>query len=102
MTDSTFRVPEMSCGHCKAAIEGGELPGRIVPSDMCQPVGNPMDPVARTQVVDHEHREVDIESRERAEKALERSTVLLPIVLNEHYLEGHSRRLRRVQRLGIH
>ena len=22
MTDSTFRVPEMSCGHCKAAIEG--------------------------------------------------------------------------------
>ena len=22
MTDSTFKVPEMSCGHCKAAIEG--------------------------------------------------------------------------------
>ena len=22
MADSTFRVPEMSCGHCKAAIEG--------------------------------------------------------------------------------
>jgi copper chaperone len=22
MTDTTFRVPEMSCGHCKAAIEG--------------------------------------------------------------------------------
>ena len=22
MTDSTFRVPEMSCRHCKAAIEG--------------------------------------------------------------------------------
>ena len=22
MTDATFKVPEMSCGHCKAAIEG--------------------------------------------------------------------------------
>ena len=22
MTDTTFRVPDMSCGHCKAAIEG--------------------------------------------------------------------------------
>jgi copper chaperone len=22
MTDSTFKVPEMSCGHCKATIEG--------------------------------------------------------------------------------
>jgi copper chaperone len=22
MTDTTFEVPEMSCGHCKAAIEG--------------------------------------------------------------------------------
>ena len=22
MTDTTFKVPEMSCGHCKAAIEG--------------------------------------------------------------------------------
>jgi copper chaperone len=22
MTDTTFNVPEMSCGHCKAAIEG--------------------------------------------------------------------------------
>jgi copper chaperone len=22
MTDRTFNVPEMSCGHCKAAIEG--------------------------------------------------------------------------------
>ena len=21
MTDTTFKVPEMSCGHCKAAIE---------------------------------------------------------------------------------
>lgn len=21
MTDATFRVPEMSCGHCKAAVE---------------------------------------------------------------------------------
>jgi copper chaperone len=29
MTDTTFRVPEMSCGHCKAAIEGelNKLPG---------------------------------------------------------------------------
>jgi copper chaperone len=22
MTDTTFKVPEMSCGHCKDAIEG--------------------------------------------------------------------------------
>jgi copper chaperone len=22
MTDVTFRVPDMSCGHCKAAVEG--------------------------------------------------------------------------------
>jgi copper chaperone len=22
MTDTTFKVPEMSCSHCKAAIEG--------------------------------------------------------------------------------
>ena len=22
MIDTTFKVPEMSCGHCKAAIEG--------------------------------------------------------------------------------
>ncbi len=22
MTDTTFRVPDMSCGHCKAAVEG--------------------------------------------------------------------------------
>ena len=22
MTDTTFKVPEMNCGHCKAAIEG--------------------------------------------------------------------------------
>jgi len=22
MTDAMFKVPEMSCGHCKAAIEG--------------------------------------------------------------------------------
>jgi copper chaperone len=22
MTDTTFKVPEMSCGHCKAAVEG--------------------------------------------------------------------------------
>jgi copper chaperone len=22
MTDATFRVPDMSCGHCKAAVEG--------------------------------------------------------------------------------
>ena len=22
MSDRTFKVPEMSCGHCKAAIEG--------------------------------------------------------------------------------
>jgi copper chaperone len=29
MTDTTFKVPEMSCGHCKAAIEGelNTLPG---------------------------------------------------------------------------
>jgi copper chaperone len=29
MTDKTFNVPDMSCGHCKAAVEGGlkELPG---------------------------------------------------------------------------
>ncbi len=29
MKDATFRVPEMSCGHCKAAIEGelGKLSG---------------------------------------------------------------------------
>jgi copper chaperone len=23
MTDATFNVPDMSCGHCKAAVEGG-------------------------------------------------------------------------------
>ena len=22
MTDTTFKVPDMSCGHCKAAVEG--------------------------------------------------------------------------------
>ncbi len=22
MTDKTFKVPDMSCGHCKAAVEG--------------------------------------------------------------------------------
>jgi copper chaperone len=22
MTNATFKVPEMSCGHCKAAVEG--------------------------------------------------------------------------------
>jgi copper chaperone len=22
MTDATFNVPDMSCGHCKAAVEG--------------------------------------------------------------------------------
>ncbi len=22
MTEKTFKVPEMSCGHCKAAVEG--------------------------------------------------------------------------------
>jgi copper chaperone len=29
MTEKTFNVPDMSCGHCKAAFEGGlnELPG---------------------------------------------------------------------------
>ena len=29
MTDMTFRVPDMSCGHCKAAVEGelNRLPG---------------------------------------------------------------------------
>ena len=26
MTDRTFKVPDMSCGHCKAAVEG-ELKG---------------------------------------------------------------------------
>jgi copper chaperone len=29
MTEKTFNVPAMSCGHCKAAVEGGlkQLPG---------------------------------------------------------------------------
>ena len=29
MIEKTFNVPDMSCGHCKAAVEGGlnELPG---------------------------------------------------------------------------
>jgi copper chaperone len=29
MTDTTFKVPDMSCGHCKAAVEGelNRLPG---------------------------------------------------------------------------
>jgi copper chaperone len=29
MTEKTLNVPDMSCGHCKAAVEGGlkELPG---------------------------------------------------------------------------
>jgi len=29
MTDATFKVPDMSCGHCKAAVEEGlnSLPG---------------------------------------------------------------------------
>ncbi len=29
MTDRTFNVPDMSCGHCKAAVEGelNKLPG---------------------------------------------------------------------------
>ena len=29
MIDATFKVPDMSCGHCKAAVEGGlnDLPG---------------------------------------------------------------------------
>jgi len=29
MTDRTFNVPDMSCGHCKAAVEGelNRLPG---------------------------------------------------------------------------
>ncbi len=29
MTDTTFKVPDMSCGHCKAAVEGelNELSG---------------------------------------------------------------------------
>ena len=29
MTEKTFNVPDMSCGHCKAAVEAGlnELPG---------------------------------------------------------------------------
>ena len=29
MTDTTFKVPDMSCGHCKAAVEAelNKLPG---------------------------------------------------------------------------
>ncbi len=29
MTEKTLNVPDMSCGHCEAAVEGGlkELPG---------------------------------------------------------------------------
>lgn len=29
MIEKTFKVPDMSCGHCKAAVEGelSELPG---------------------------------------------------------------------------
>ena len=29
MTEKTFKVPDMSCGHCKAAVEGelNRLPG---------------------------------------------------------------------------
>jgi copper chaperone len=29
MTEATFRVPDMSCAHCKAAVEGelNKLPG---------------------------------------------------------------------------
>jgi copper chaperone len=29
MTERTFNVPDMSCSHCKAAVEGGlkEVPG---------------------------------------------------------------------------
>ena len=29
MAEKTLKVPDMSCGHCKAAVEGGlnELPG---------------------------------------------------------------------------
>ncbi len=29
MTEKTLNVPDISCGHCKAAVEGGlnELPG---------------------------------------------------------------------------
>ena len=29
MIEKTFNVPDMSCGHCKAAVEGGlnQLPG---------------------------------------------------------------------------
>ena len=29
MTDKTYNVPDMSCGHCKAAVEGelNQLPG---------------------------------------------------------------------------
>jgi copper chaperone len=29
MIEKTFNVPDMSCGHCRAAVEGGlnELPG---------------------------------------------------------------------------
>jgi copper chaperone CopZ len=29
MTEKTLKVPDMSCGHCKAAVEGevGQVPG---------------------------------------------------------------------------
>ncbi len=31
MTERTFKVPDMSCGHCKAAVEGelDRLPGVV-------------------------------------------------------------------------
>ena len=31
MTETTFNVPDMSCGHCKAAVEGelNKLPGVV-------------------------------------------------------------------------
>ena len=31
MTDTTLNVPDMSCGHCKAAVEGelNKLPGVV-------------------------------------------------------------------------
>ena len=36
MTSITFNVPDMSCGHCKAAVEGelGKLPGVTANADL--------------------------------------------------------------------
>jgi copper chaperone CopZ len=46
MTEKTFNVPDMSCGHCKAAVEGGlkQLPGveRATPTSVGVPLKSPM------------------------------------------------------------